>query len=243
MSVTRIAMWSGPRSISSALMRSFENREDTWVIDEPFYGYYLKVSGAQHPGCKEVIESMDCDWRQVVELLTKNRKDSLTINYQKHMTHHLFPEVQKDWLLRLKNCFLIREPVSVLASYARVRPHFTYEELGIQQQYDLFHLCAKLFGEFPPVIDANRFLADPDGMLRKVCQRLNIRFSSKMLKWPSGPRNSDGIWAKYWYDDLNKSTCFSSNLNSKEERITASRYSEMLGKSLSVYNELFKHSL
>ena len=223
-------------------MRSFENREDTWVCDEPFYGYYLNESGATHPGYEEIIESMTCDQSKVIEVLTKGSKDPLTINYQKHMTHHLLPEVTTDWLLGLKNCFLIRDPIRVISSYARVRPDFSLEELGMVQQRDLFELCAQS-GEIPPVIDASRCVEDPEGTLRKLCARLDISFSSKMLKWEAGPRISDGVWSKYWYKELNKTTRFSSRRISPRETETANRYPQILKKSLQIYDQLAEYSL
>ena len=235
-------MWSGPRNISSALMRSFENRHDTWVCDEPFYGYYLKASGVKHPGYEEIIESMVCDYRQVIKALTTDKEDSLIINYQKHMTHHLLPEIATDWLLGLKNCFLIRDPVRVISSYSRVRPEFSFEDLGLQQQRDLFELCVQ-YGQIPPVIDASRCLVDPAGTLKKLCARLNIGFSPKMLKWKSGTRSSDGVWGKHWYQNLEKTTCFSSNINHQVDIKTANRYPEILKKSLYIYNELLEYSL
>ncbi len=235
-------MWSGPRNISSALMRSFENRDDTWVCDEPFYGCYLQASGAKHPGYEEIIESMICNYKQAIKALTTDKKDSLIINYQKHMTHHLPPEMSTDWLLALKNCFLIRDPVRVISSYAKVRPKFSFEELGLQQQRDLFELCAQS-GDTPPVIDASRCLEDPEGTLRKLCARLNISFSPKMLKWRSGSRISDGVWGKHWYQELNKSTSFSLNINQDANIDTASRHPEILEKALDIYNELLEYSL
>ncbi len=245
MNIIRIAMWSGPRNISSALMRSFENRSDTWVCDEPFYGFYLKKSGALHPGRQEIIDSMVCDPKSVIEILTKGSNDSLTINYQKHMTHHFLPEVDRGWLSSIKNCFLIRDPLRVISSYAKVRSEFSFEELGMQQQLNLFHLCADELGEAPPVIDADRCLLNPEIVLTKLCQNLNISFSSEMLEWPIGSRASDGVWAKYWYDDLNKTTHFS--LNQSEDKSDDSKiekeYSEILEKGLQIYDELLEHAL
>ena len=243
MNVTRIAMWSGPRNISSALMRSFENRSDTWVCDEPFYGFYLKASEAQHPGREEIIDSMLCDYRSVIEMLTNGINDLFTINYQKHMTHHLLSEIDREWLSNLKNCFLIRDPVSVISSYAKVRTDFSFEDLGMQQQLDLFHLCTDQFGEIPPVIDAKRCLEDPRTVLKKLCERLDISFSLKMLEWPIGPRASDGVWAKYWYQDLNKTTHFSLRHGGSDDPKVEKGYSELLGNALEIYNELLEYAL
>jgi len=226
-------------------MRSFENRSDTWVCDEPFYGFYLKISGALHPGRQEIIDSMVCDPKSVTETLTKDVNDSLSINYQKHMTHHFLPEIGDDWLFSLKNCFLIRDPLRVISSYAKVRSKFSFEELGMQQQLDLFHLCANELGEAPPVIDAEHCLVNPKYVLNKLCQRLNISFSSKMLEWPIGSRASDGLWAKHWYGDLYKTTHFSLNQSKykSDERKIEKEYSETLKKALKIYNELSEYAL
>ena len=199
----RIAMWSGPRNVSTALMRSFENRPDTVVVDEPLYGYYLARTGIDHPGRDEIIETMPTDWRSVLTGLTGGQlPDGISVHYQKHMTHHLLPEVDPAALAGLTHAFLIRDPRQLLASYARVRSTPTLADLGLEQQAEIF----RTFGG--PVIDSADILRDPPAALRTLCVALGIAFDPAMLSWPAGPRPTDGVWARYWYDSVWRSTGF-----------------------------------
>ena len=196
-------MWSGPRTVSTALMRAWENRPDTVVVDEPLYAFYLATTGLDHPGRDEVIASQPTSWQVVLRSLTSEPlPPGATIYYQKHMTHHLLPNVDRSALAGLKHAFLIRDPRSLLASYARVRSAPTLADLGLRQQ-------AEIFAEFGgPVLDSADLLAAPEAALRALCAALGVRFSAAMLSWPSGPRASDGIWAPYWYDSVRRSTGF-----------------------------------
>jgi Sulfotransferase domain len=204
----RIAMWSGPRNISTAMMRAWENRADAVVIDEPFYAYYLLKTGTQHPGRDEVMASQASDWQTVAEMLKGPIPGGKTIWYQKHMTQHILPDMPLDWLEGLENCFLIRVPEEVVASFAVIRPDAKLWELGFEQQARIYtHVCERS-GKQPLVLDAADILKNPAGMLRTLCSRLGIAFSERMLKWPAGPRGSDGVWAKYWYQAVEKSTGF-----------------------------------
>ncbi len=204
----RIAMWSGPRNISTAMMRAWENRGDTAVIDEPFYAHYLLKTGVEHPGRDEVIASQDTDWREVAKMLTGPIPDGKSIWYQKHMTQHILPDMPLDWLKQVSNCFLIRVPEEVVASFTRNRPDAALWELGFEQQARLFEQVCQRSGSLPPVMDAADVLKDPAGMLRALCKRLGITFTERMLHWPAGPRSSDGIWAKHWYQAVERSTGF-----------------------------------
>ncbi len=204
----RIAMWSGPRNVSTALMRSWENRPDTHVIDEPFYAYYLLATGVAHPGRDEVIEHHETDWRKVVQLLTGPIPDGKSIFYQKHMTHHMLPEIERGWFDRVTHCFLIRDPREVLLSLHRKTPNPPIEATGFPQQAAIFRDVCERTGATPPVIDARELLTDPEYVLRWLCSRLGIPFSDAMLHWPPGPRPTDGVWAKYWYDRVWQSTGF-----------------------------------
>lgn len=201
----RIAMWSGPRNISTALMRSFENRPDTVVVDEPLYACYLEATGIGHPGREEVIASQDPDWRTVVKELTAPPPDGARISYQKHMAHHLLPSIDRGWLEDLTHAFLIRHPAEMLASLARVLPKPTLADTGLAQQVEIFESRR---GVAPPVIDARDVLDAPEPMLRQLCERLGIGFDERMLSWPAGPRDTDGVWARWWYDAVYASTGF-----------------------------------
>ena len=204
----RIAMWSGPRNISTAMMRAFENRGDCAVVDEPFYAHYLEQTGLDHPGREEVIAAGETDWRRVVDGLIGSVPDGKQVFYQKHMTHHMLPHIGHDWFDAVKHVFLIRDPREVLASYLKSRPHATAEDIGVLQEASLYEEVAARTGAAPPVIDADEFLKSPEAHLRALCTLLQIPFTPRMLQWPAGARASDGIWAPYWYDAVLKSTGF-----------------------------------
>jgi sulfotransferase family protein len=199
----RIAMWSGPRTISTALMRAWENRPDTVVIDEPLYGFYLASTGAAHPGRDEIITNMQNGWREVIDELTLTPFPAgTTVFYAKHMTHHLLPEVDRGALAGLRHAYLIRDPRQLLASYSRVRAQPVLADLGLAQQVEIF----RTFGG--PVVDAADILRQPERMLRALCSALAVPFDPAMLRWPAGPRDTDGVWARHWYDGVWRSTGF-----------------------------------
>lgn len=204
----RIAMWSGPRNLSTAMMRAWENRGDTAVWDEPFYACYLAATGADHPGADEVIAAGETDWRRVVRRLTGAVPDGQPLFFQKHMTHHLLPDMGRAWTGEVVNCFLIRDPREVIASYAQVRETVTADDVGMLQQAGIFDFVAGGRGHPPLVVDARDLLENPAGMLRALCERIGIEFSGRMLSWPSGPRASDGVWARHWYGSVYRSTGF-----------------------------------
>jgi hypothetical protein len=196
-------MWSGPRTVSTAMMRAWENRPDTVVFDEPLYAFYLSSTGINHPGREEVIDSQPASWEEVVSSLASGPlPGGATIAYAKHMTHHVLPSVDLTAFGGFRHAFLIRDPRALLASYARVRSAPTLEDLGLRQQVALY----EAFGG--PVIDSSDLLAAPEAGLRALCAALSVPFSAAMLSWPPGPRDSDGVWAPYWYDSVWKSTGF-----------------------------------
>lgn len=237
----RIAMWSGPRNISTAMMRAWENREDTAVIDEPFYAHYLLATGVQHPGRDDVIAAQDNDAAEVAAMLTGPIPDDRPIWYQKHMTQHMLPDMPLDWLDRVSNCFLIREPTAVVASFTIQRPDAAAWELGFAQQAHLFdHVCDRL-GTAPPVIDASDVLKNPAAVLGTLCARLGIVFSPRMLQWPRGPRASDGVWAPHWYAAVERSTGFAPW---REHRVTLSDFQHRLVEQCQLhYERLSLHRL
>ena len=198
-------MWSGPRTLSTALMRSFGNRRDTVVVDEPLYGYYLAETGIEHPGRDEILASMPTRWPDVVDELAAGRlPEGRTVSFQKHMTHHLLPAVDRSRLAGLRHAFLIRDPKLLLASYAKVRDTPTLADLGLEQQVEIY----RRFGG--PVIDAADLAAMPRRTLEALCEALRIPFDEAMLSWPAGPRPTDGVWAKHWYARVWASTGFGS---------------------------------
>lgn len=205
----RIAMWSGPRNISTAMMRAFENRPDCAVSDEPLYGAWLHLTGEAHPMSDQVIAAMETNWRKVTEALTGPVPSSRPIWYQKHMTHHLLPEMlQRDWLSKLTHVFLIRDPSAVVASYLAKRDTVSAEDIGAPQQWALYRFVTEDLGQNPPIIDSGEFLTDPDAHRRALCEQLGVEFSHNMLTWPAGPRDSDGVWAPHWYQRVWQSTGF-----------------------------------
>jgi len=204
----RIAMWSGPRNISTAMMRSFGNRPDTAVIDEPFYAAYLAATGIDHPMREESIASQPTDWRAVVEIVLGPVPDGKPVFYQKHMTHHMRPSFGREWIARCRNAFLIRAPEDVLASYVEKREIVALEDLGFVRQREIFEREADRLGRAPPVIDARDVLTDPRRTLAALCAALDIPFTEEMLSWPPGRRPTDGVWAPVWYDAGERSTGF-----------------------------------
>ena len=208
MNPLRIAMWSGPRNLSTAMMRAWENRGDCAVSDEPLYAHYLHATGLDHPAREEVIAAGDTDWRRVTRALSQGPvPGGCAIWYQKHMSHHLLPPIDEAWVAKLHNVLLIRDPRQVIASYVKSRASVTPEDIGLPQQVRLYARLASL-GSPPPVIDAGAFLHAPEAHLRALCDWLGIEFSARMLRWPAGPRASDGIWAPHWYAHVRASTGF-----------------------------------
>ncbi len=237
----RIAMWSGPRNISSAMMRSWGNRSDTRVCDEPLYAHYLLKTRVPHPGAGEVLQSQDTNWRNVVQVLTESTVPGKTVFYQKHMSHHLLPEIERDWLDRVTNVFLIREPREVVASFTKVAGVPTLEQTGLPQQWDLFTWLRDRTGSAPPVIDARDVLQDPPRMLQRLCEAVDVPFDPAMLSWPPGPRDTDGVWAKHWYGALVKSTSFQP-YQPKHEPIP-SEFTGLLEEADALYRQLAAHRL
>ncbi len=204
----RIAMWSGPRNLSTAMMRSFGNRRDTFVSDEPFYGCFLKHSGAGHPMRDEVIGAMDCDWGSVMRSLRGQPPGGAPIWYQKHMWHHMAGPVGYDDFAGFTHAFLIREPERMIASYLRKREAASFEDFGLERQSEFFEREAGRLGHAPPVIDANDVLADPEFVLPNLCAALGIPWDPAMLSWEKGRRATDGPWAPHWYAAVEASTGF-----------------------------------
>jgi len=237
-----IAMWSGPRNLSTAMMRAWGNRPDTTVIDEPFYAHFLHATGIDHPMREAVIEAGDTDWRRVAERLATPPAGGLV--YQKHITTHWQPDFTTEWLSGLSHAFLIRAPGPVVASYANKRPGGTPADLGYPQQAALFDAIATMHGEAPPVIDSERFLADPEGQLRTLCERLDVRFDARMLRWPRGARDSDGVWGAHWYDAVNRSTGFAAPARADRQPVALDPLQQRVADTCRPYYEsLLRYAL
>lgn len=204
----RIAMWSGPRNISTAMMRAWENRGDCIVSDEPLYAHYLAHTGIDHPMREEVVAAGETDWRRVAAALGGPVPDGKPVWYQKHMSHHLLPHVDRGWIHALANAFLIRDPAQVVHSYVKARAEVCADDIGLPQEARLFDEIAERSGTAPPVVDADDFLRAPEAHLRALCAHFGIAFTERMLRWPAGPRASDGAWAPHWYAAVWRSTGF-----------------------------------
>ena len=204
----RIAMWSGPRNLSTAMMRSFSSRFDTFVSDEPFYGCFLETTGADHPLRAETVAVMDCDWSSVMASLRGPTPDRSPVWYQKHMWHHMTGPIGYGDFAGFTHAFLIRDPEQMIASYLRKREAAAFENFGLDRQAEFIEREAERLGTAPPVIDANDVLGDPAAVLAKLCAALGIPWDEAMLSWPSGRRDTDGPWAPHWYAAVEKSTGF-----------------------------------
>jgi len=239
----RIAMWSGPRNISTAMMRSFGNRADCAVSDEPFYAAYLAATGLIHPLHEEVIRSQPTDWRTVAEAMLGPAPGGKPIWYQKHMTHHMVPGFGREWIGACVNVFLIRAPEAVLASYHRVREDFTLDEIGLPTQVELFFRAGDRLGHTPPVIEGQDVLANPEGVLRQLCEACGIVFDSAMLSWPAGRRPTDGAWAPAWYGSVERSTGFSPPRPEPRLEDLPDRLQRLAEKARPLYETLAAHRL
>ena len=204
----RIAMWSGPRNLSTAMMRSFGNRADTFVSDEPYYGAFLKASGAPHPMRDEVIAAMDCDWASVMAALRGPPPVDAPVWYQKHMWHHMTGPVGYEDFGGFAHAFLIRQPERMIDSYLRKREAAAFEDFGLERQAEFFEREADRLGRPPPVVDANDVLSNPERLLSKLCAALGIDWDPAMLRWEPGRRATDGPWAPHWYAAVEASTGF-----------------------------------
>jgi hypothetical protein len=200
-----IHLISGPRNLSTALMYAFSRRSDTRVVDEPFYGHYLRVSGADHPGREEVLASQTQPAAVIQSGFFAQRPTPHL--FVKNMAHHL-RDMDLDWLGRIKNVFLIRDPHQLIASFAQVIPQPTAEDIGLPQALALFELIRSLTGRAPLVLDSGDLLSDPPGMLLALCEALGLPFDKNMLHWPEGGIPEDGVWAPYWYANVHRSTGF-----------------------------------
>ena len=227
-----IYMWSGPRNLSTALMRSFENREDTKVWDEPFYAYYLKETKKNHPLANEIINKYETNLDKIIDLVTAEKD---FIYFQKHMSHHIIKKIPINWITKGINCFLIRHPKEVLLSYIQKNDLIDSNDLGYPAQLRLFNYI-KTNNKKILVIDAKDLSEKPEIILKKICKKINIPFTEKMLNWPKGRRDSDGIWEKIWYKNVKSSTSFNKILNKEYE--IPKKYNHIYNECLRIYDQL-----
>jgi hypothetical protein len=224
------------------MMRSFGSRPDTAVVDEPFYAAYLATTGLEHPMRAQVLASQPNDWRQVATDLLGPVPDGKSIFYQKHMTHHMLPDVGLDWMSQCRNAFLIRDPIAVLASYTAKRADVSLADIGIVQQRELFEREANRLGKAPPVVEGKDVLENPARMLANLCAALDIPYTEAMLSWPAGHRDTDGVWAPAWYNAVEQSTGFAPN-SAESEIILPIELQRIAEEALAHYVVLSRYRL
>ncbi|MEM9380268.1 MAG: HAD family hydrolase [Planctomycetota bacterium] len=239
--ITRIAMWSGPRNISTALMRSFGSRPDTHVSDEPLYAHYLASTGASHPRADEIIDQHEVDWAVVASKLTGPTPSGETVWYQKHMAHHLLPAIDRSWLEGFRHAFLIREPRAMLASLVAKLGDARLEDTGLPQQVKIFRWVESVTGETPPVVVGTDIQRDPAGVLAALCAALGLEFDDAMLSWDTGPRSTDGCWGPFWYGNTYRSTGFAPYLHREVDLAPA--YRVLATECQELYDQLAVHSI
>jgi hypothetical protein len=236
-----IAMWSGPRNLSTALMYSFAARGDCAVWDEPFYAAYLALTGLDHPMRDEILAAGEADPARVAASCTAHAPEKQALFYQKHMTHHMVPGVPRGWMAACTNVFLIRHPARVVASYAQKREAPTLADLGFIQQAELFDAEADRLGHAPLVIDSADIRTNPKAALTRLCAALGIPFTDRMLHWPAGPKSYDGAWAPHWYNAVHRSTGFDSAEGPLPD--LPDTYRALADGALPVYRRLAAHAL
>ncbi len=236
-----IAMWSGPRNLSTAMMYAFAARGDCAVWDEPFYAAYLKATGIDHPMREAIIAAHEADPTRVAAMCAGPAPQKQSLFYHKHMTLHLIPGFDRGWMRACRNVFLIRHPARVVASYARKREAPTLADIGFVQQAELFDQVAATLGTPPTVIDSADILADPLSSLTRLCAALDIPFTPAMLHWPAGPKPYDGVWAPHWYGAVHRSTGFETAEGALPDLPSA--YRALVDLALPLYERLAQHRL
>ena len=234
-------MWSGPRNLSTAMMYSFGARSDCAVWDEPFYAAYLAKTGLDHPMRVEILTAGESDADVVLDRCLGEIPDNKSVFYQKHMTHHMVPDFGLHWISQMTNVFLIREPAKVIASYNAKRENPNLEDIGFMQQAEIFDQIANETGKVPAVIDSDDILVNPEEMLRKLCDHINLDFQESMLHWPKGGHKDDGAWASHWYKSVWESTEFSKP--KATETILSPAGAALQEEARPYYAMLYKHRI
>ena len=230
-----VACWSGPRNISTALMRSWSSRKDTYVTDEPFYAYYLKETKIKHPMYKEIIEAYQTNYSEIVNFLNDKIPDDKKIWYQKHMAHHILDLDNIEWISNFQNCILIRNPKKVIDSFSKKNELIDVEQLGYPQQYEIIKFLKKTNKPFL-IIDSSDLLKNPEKLLSIWCKNININFDKSMLKWKKGNHINDGLWWKIWYGNVIKTTGFQKY--EKKDITIENKYDSIYNESMKYYSYL-----
>ena len=236
---TAICLWSGPRNVSTALMYSFAQNDNVAVIDEPLYGHYLRVTGAEHPGRDEVIAAMNCDGDAVIrQLLDRQARNPEPRLFMKHMAHHLV-DIDLGFLRETCNVFLIRDPRDMLPSLSIQLPEPSLADTGLRRQWELFSDLLNA-GQAPAVLDSRELLTSPRTVLGAHCEHVGLAFTPAMLNWKAGPRPEDGVWAPYWYHSVHRSTGFAP-YQAKSQ--FPDRLQPLLEECQPWYDRLFEHAI
>lgn len=236
----RIALWSGPRNLSTAMMRSFGARSDTICMDEPFYAAYLALTGLDHPMRDEILKAHENDPAAVIKTIAHDPALA-PIFYQKHMCHHMVDGIERDWMKHHSHAFLIRRPERVLASYAKKSQNISLDAIGFKQQYQIFEYVTTQLGQKPIVVDSDDILASPPKMLLDLCTALGIPYQSEMLCWKNGIHAEDGIWASHWYGAITQSTGFGKPTTDVPD--LDQKFSAIAGAALPYYEALAAHKI
>jgi len=230
-----ICLWSCPRNVSTALMYSFGSRKDTKITDEVLYAHYLSKSNANHPGREEIIKSLECDSQKVIDEIILNPKKE--VNFHKLMTHFLI-DIDLKFLNKVTNVLFIRDPKEIIHSYHKVITYPTIDDIGVKKQFELFNYLNDN-GNKVIILDSKDLLNNPEKSLKILCEKINIPFDKNMLKWKKGPKKEDGIWAKYWYGNVHKSSSF---LPYKTRDITLEKKNEILAENCYQYYNILKEN-
>ena len=237
----KIAMWSGPRNLSTAMMYSFASRSDTSVVDEPFYAAYLAKTGLIHPMNAEVLAAGDTDANKVIDYCLGDNPESSSIFYQKHMTKHMISSFSRDWITELCNVFLIRDPGRVIASYHAKSEDPQLSDIGVKEQQELFDKVCQDTGQAPVVIDSADILENPALMIKKLCEAIGITYQEQMMNWQLGPKPYDGVWAPHWYKSVWKSTGF--GVANRKVSVVPDHLQALLEEANEYYDKLKTHTL
>jgi hypothetical protein len=238
MKTRRICLLSGPRNVSTALMYSFAQRQDTRVVDEPLYAHYLRVSGVDHPGRDEILAAQDNDGERVVRDILLGPTDRPVL-FLKLMANQVMA-VDRGFLAETRNVFLVRNPEGVLPSFDKVVPRPSLADIGLADQVLLLEELRAL-GQDPAILDSRELLLDPPGVLDQLCRRLDIPFDSAMLSWSAGRRAEDGVWAPHWYDNLHRSTGFAPY--HPQTKLVPPHLEDVLAECRPYYETLFRDAL
>lgn len=254
---TTIHLYSGPRSLSTAMMYSFGERDDTVVYDEPLYASWLSYNqDIFRPYRKELLNSSECDSAKVMLSLLTNHTLNEPIIFAKHIAkQYMYDKLNKTFMnkgddqnLSVKHVFLIRDPYEMICSWD-VKSGVHSE--GCSLDATSLPLMLKLFsdlrsgGEAPIVVDSSILKAHPKVMLQHLCMLLGIPFTDKQLAWKKGSKPYDGMWASYWYDTVHQSTGFSSDIgcNGKVMRPLNKEQLEIYRDALPFYEMLRRHAI